>query len=175
MWRAMAVAVIALCVVASGAARAQEPNHDVAKPDVKLSKLSPPVYPPLARQAAIWGEVKVALRIGADGNVESVSALEGHPMLVPSAVASAKHSLFECSRCTGPQGLVLTYAFDLIPATCSMDTDELTRQTVSQTDDRITVLAHGLIICDPSVAIEVTRFRSPKCLYLWECGRIRFE
>jgi hypothetical protein len=40
---------------------------------VILSKLSPPVYPPLARQTMIGGDVTVKVSLRPDGTVESVT------------------------------------------------------------------------------------------------------
>jgi hypothetical protein len=172
MWRALAMLGIVLCVRAAGLALTQEPNGDLPKPAVNIAKLSPPIYPPLARQARISGEVKIEVRIGATGNVESALPLSGPPLLIPASLESAKKSLFECEPCTDAKNYVLTYVFNLTPVDrCPAKGEDPAQQNVSQLSDRITVSAYGLIICDPSVAIEVTRFRSPKCLYLWECGR----
>ena len=50
----------------------------------------PPIYPPLARQARIQGEVVLRVLIGKDGGVDKLQAVSGHPMLVPAAMASVK-------------------------------------------------------------------------------------
>jgi outer membrane biosynthesis protein TonB len=57
-------------------------------PAVVLVKLAPPIYPPLARQASITGEVKVQLRIRKDGGVDSAEAVSGHAMLKLAALAT---------------------------------------------------------------------------------------
>ncbi|HXJ87586.1 MAG TPA: energy transducer TonB [Candidatus Binatia bacterium] len=49
-----------------------------------------PVYPPLARQARIQGEVVLDAIISRDGTVERLTALSGHPMLVPAAIDAVK-------------------------------------------------------------------------------------
>ena len=67
---------------------------------VVMTKLSPPVYPPLARQARIAGDVKIDLRIRQDGSVESATLFSGHPMLALAAIESAKKSTFECRACS---------------------------------------------------------------------------
>ena len=59
---------------------------------VRLSKLSPPVYPPLARQAMIRGDVTVEVSLHPDGTVESVTPVDGQPRLVQAAVDSARQS-----------------------------------------------------------------------------------
>lgn len=45
-----------------------------------------PVYPPLARSARIQGPVVLTAVISRAGTMENVTALSGHPMLVPAAV-----------------------------------------------------------------------------------------
>jgi protein TonB len=45
-----------------------------------------PVYPPLARQAHVQGEVVLRATISKDGRIESVQLVSGHPMLAAAAV-----------------------------------------------------------------------------------------
>jgi periplasmic protein TonB len=45
-----------------------------------------PVYPPLARSARIQGPVVLTALISRAGTMENVTAVSGHPMLVPAAV-----------------------------------------------------------------------------------------
>jgi len=66
---------------------------------VKLVKLSPLRYPPLARQARITGDVRVEVLIGTDGTVESAKMISGHLLLKQAAIESAQKSQFECRRC----------------------------------------------------------------------------
>jgi TonB family protein len=53
-------------------------------------KMVPPVYPPLARQAHVQGEVVLDADISRDGVVEELRMVSGHPMLIPAAVDAAK-------------------------------------------------------------------------------------
>lgn len=78
---------------------------------VVLVKLSAPVYPPLARQASISGDVEVKLTIRQDGTIVSAEVLTGHGMLKQAALESAQKSRFECRRCTTPIDYRLTYSF----------------------------------------------------------------
>ena len=77
-----------------------------------LTKLFPPSYPPLAKQAWIAGDVMVAVRVRPDGSVESASVVSGHAMLGPAAAQSARKSEFECRGCreVTPYSLVYTFA-----------------------------------------------------------------
>jgi TonB family protein len=109
-----------------------------------LVKLSPPVYPPLARVARIMGDVRINVHVRKDGSVESLELLSGHPMLAPVAIESAKKSQFECRDCGNENSsYLMTYTFGFLD-------DGRDREVVSQ---------------HPARAV--------KCLYLWNCGIVR--
>src|SRR3954449_12751963 len=74
-------------------------DHAMLAKRAVLTKLSTPIYPPLARQARISGEIDLALDICPDGTVGSVSVIRGRPMLRSVAVESAQRSQFECQAC----------------------------------------------------------------------------
>jgi TonB family protein len=115
----------------------------VEKPQVVLVNLSPVVYPPLARQARIQGDVKVQLQVRADGSVASAEVISGHPMLKQAALESAQKSQFECHGCADETtSHVLTYTFGI-------------------RDDKNSQIN----------ACTIHRLRAAKCLYLWRCGR----
>jgi TonB family protein len=114
-----------------------------AQTGVVLVKLSPPIYPPLARQARIGGDVQVKVHVRADGTVASVELLSGHRMLAPAAVESAKNSEYECRGCTGETEYTVTYTFGFI--------EDFT----------------------PYNKFEERPVRASKCLYLWKCGVVR--
>ncbi len=81
---------------------------------VVLTKLSTPVYPPLARQAHITGDVKVQVSIRKDGSVVAAYVVSGHAMLMQPVLASALRSTFECRGCSDPVTTYsLTYTFGL--------------------------------------------------------------
>jgi len=44
---------------------------------VVLTKLSPPVYPPIALTAAMQGEVELIVNVRMDGSVESATVVSG--------------------------------------------------------------------------------------------------
>jgi outer membrane biosynthesis protein TonB len=46
---------------------------------VVLTKLANPLYPPLARQTGITGDVELMLEIRNDGSIQSVDVVKGHP------------------------------------------------------------------------------------------------
>jgi protein TonB len=45
-----------------------------------------PLYPPLARQARIQGEVVLQAIIGKDGRIQNLHAISGNPLLIPAAL-----------------------------------------------------------------------------------------
>jgi periplasmic protein TonB len=49
-----------------------------------------PVYPPLARQARIQGNVVLHAIISKDGRVEQLSVLSGHPLLIQAALDAVR-------------------------------------------------------------------------------------
>ncbi len=49
-----------------------------------------PIYPPLARQARVQGEVVLTAIISTNGEIENLQLISGHPMLVPQAIAAVK-------------------------------------------------------------------------------------
>ena len=60
-----------------------------------------PVYPPLARAAAVSGPVVVELTIDEEGNVIAAKVISGHPLLKDSALAAAKGWKFKPAKLSG--------------------------------------------------------------------------
>jgi protein TonB len=56
--------------------------------------IDPPVYPEMARSANVEGTVLVRVLVGVDGKVKNALLLEGHQMLVESALACARTAVF---------------------------------------------------------------------------------
>jgi len=81
---------------------------------VVLAELYPPVYPPLARQAHISGDVRILVGIRRDGSVVSAELISGHQMLKSAALESVQKSTFECRGCAEEvTSYSLTYTFSL--------------------------------------------------------------
>lgn len=49
-----------------------------------------PVYPMIAKRARVQGTVKLHAIISAQGGIESLQVVEGHPMLVAAAMDAVK-------------------------------------------------------------------------------------
>jgi hypothetical protein len=161
-----------------GAAQVSSESR-VEQGKVALSQMSPPMFPPLARQARISGEVKIRLLIRRDGSVESATAVAGNPLLMPAALDSARHSLFACSTCSAPSSAYeLVYRFqivdDLDRCCCSTGARAIREPEVSRLDNYISIKASPVCICPDQCAFDTARSqlkrRSAKCLYLWKCG-----
>ncbi|MFZ0138672.1 MAG: TonB family protein [Candidatus Sulfotelmatobacter sp.] len=94
-------------LVAQVAAPPETPRFEVVLNNVYL-----PVYPPLARQARIMGDVKILVGVRQDGSVASAEVVSGHPMLKQAALDSAQKSTFLCRECKGAVTLfTVTYTF----------------------------------------------------------------
>lgn len=55
-----------------------------------LQHRAQPMYPPLARQARIQGQVTLQAEISRDGSIQNLRLMSGHPMLAPSAIEAVK-------------------------------------------------------------------------------------
>ena len=148
---------------AQASAPAQTPQ-----PEVILTKLSPPAYPMLARQAHISGEVRVEVSIRVDGTRASPRLFSGHPMLAPAALESAKQSTFECRSCEEPlTTYLLTYSFEFKDDGDCCNAIDRTPE-VTQRQGHVTIVSAPICLCDP--VSTLTKVRSAKCFYLWKCG-----
>jgi TonB family protein len=175
---ALSVLAVFLFLPPRNAAEQTVADANTPQTGVFLTKLYDPVYPPLARQAHIWGDVNLTLHVRQDGSIESVEVVSGHPMLKEAALDSAKKSEFECHGCSealAAYSLVYTFGLTTAEKCCeategSADTEQSKRSCsgVVQSPNHITILADPACICDPSA--DVRRVHSAKCLYLWKCG-----
>ncbi len=130
----------AVCFLAAVAVAQSQDTTGAPKAGVELTKLSPPIYPPLARQARIMGDVKIQVGVRQDGNVAWAEVISGHAMLKQAALDSAQKSTFECRGCgETATSYPMTYTFGFY-------------------DDG------G---CGRTERVPV---RSSRCLYLWKCG-----
>jgi TonB family protein len=164
----LAVAVAGMTSLPRHASAQSAVASEKALPAVALIKLSPPVYPPLARQARITGDVLLRAMIRRDGALDSAEVIRGHPILKQAALDSARSSSFECRNCEAElTPFLLTFVFDLqVYANCC---DVPPRETeVVQSVDRIYITAPNVCMCDPRG--DLIRVRSAKCLYLWKCA-----
>lgn len=67
-----------------------------------------PVYPPLAKQARIQGTVSLTAIIGADGAVQNLEVISGHPLLVQAAMEAVKQWLYKPTLLNGNPVEVIT-------------------------------------------------------------------
>ena len=157
------------CVALVGRAPAQDVSSSkTSETGVVLTKLSPLVYPPLARQARITGDVEVQVVIRKDGGVESAEVVSGHPILSQAALESAEKSEYECRGCTNPVTYSVVYTFAFWDDGDCCNVGERAPE-VKEAQGYITIAAAGQCICDPASYIRI-RVRSAKCFYLWKCG-----
>jgi len=67
----------------------------------KLVSQPMPVYPPLARQARIQGNVVLHAIISKDGRVEQLSVISGHPLLIQSALDAVRQWRYQPTTLNG--------------------------------------------------------------------------
>jgi TonB family protein len=179
------LAAILAFLAASGTSFAQNPViSDSTETKVVMTDLSKPLYPPLARQTHITGDVQLEIRVRQDGSIDSVGIVNGHPLLQQAALDSAKLSRFRCIQCTeNVTSQRVVYTFKLIDggdccrpaqvAPTSSDQKPPTYPQVSQSGNHILLMDRSACICDP--VNVVVRVRSARCLYLWHCRIVHFE
>jgi TonB family protein len=165
---------LSLCALLASAQSAKDPEQ--VPEEAVISKLSPPIYPPLARQTRISGDVVLKLEVQPNGTVASAVVVSGHPLLSPFALESAQKSQFVCKDCGEVvHSYRLIYTFELTASNGCADQDEKSKvgqeqsyPRVTQAQGRVIVSDRPAIISDP--AITYTRVRSIKCLYLLKCA-----
>lgn len=72
--------------------------------EVQASKLvfqPEAIYPPQAKEARIQGTVRFDATIGPDGNVENLTLLSGHPLLVPAAMEAVRRYRYQPTLLNG--------------------------------------------------------------------------
>ena len=179
MSRTKLLAAVALLSVPMVHLAAQETNGRATRGVVSITKLAPPLYPPVAKQTRTAGDVQLGLVVRADGSVESASIVSGHPLLKQAALDSAEHSQFVCKECDNePHTFQLTYSFQLgptvycaessVPAKTNEQNESYPR--VIQTENHITLYDRPVGTCDMAFKVIEKKVRSLKCLYLWNCG-----
>jgi TonB family protein len=157
---------------------AQNPaGSDNSSAVVVLVKLSMAIYPSEARAERVAGDVDLMLTVGQDGSVESVEVVSGSPLLSPAALDSAKHTQFECHKCTeAKNSFRLVYTFKIEDTgTCGPLGDNMKSNDRDQTYPEIAnpknrVTTSSVIVCNVDPASDFRKSRSVKCLYLWRCG-----
>lgn len=131
---------IAILLLRFGPFSLAQTGPDQQIPSAIVDHLYLPVYPPLARQARISGDVVLEIDVRPNGTVASARPITGHPMLVPAAIESATRSTFVCQDCKGSTAqysLTYTFGFRVDPGASCVD--------------------GGCYV------------RARKCLYLWKC------
>jgi TonB family protein len=172
------IAGAVLWVIYHSAFAQTTPTVHLGEPRAALVNLHSPLFPPLANQARIAGQVELKLSIKQDGTVESVTVVNGHPLLRSAALESVAKSKFECSECTHSVTYSLVYFFvpgKLLPEGCTAgtpDSNSLKQSSETQTsysDNRVTVVGPALAMCPGPPHEASSKVRSAVCLYLWKC------
>ncbi len=179
---AFALACLIFCFLGVANAWSQSKSQPKPEAEIIISTLFPPVYPPLAKQTRISGEVQLIVEVGKDGSVTAPVVVQGHPLLAQAAIDSARKSKFECRNCTDEAVFYrLTYSFQLGPTSyCAEATNgikdnekEEPYPRVSQSQNSVTLTDRPVGTCDLAGKIEYKNVHSIKCLYIWRCASPR--
>jgi tetratricopeptide (TPR) repeat protein len=73
-----------------------------------LIKKVDPLYPPLAAQAQISGQVRFSVIIGKDGNMQNIQLISGHPLLVAAAKDAVSRYIYKPTLLNGNPVEVIT-------------------------------------------------------------------
>jgi TonB family protein len=171
-----AMAVMLFAAPKSFAQTERSPNAE--EQGVVLTNLSPPTYPPLAKQAHITGEVILELSVEQDGRLVSVTVVSGHPLLEQGALDSVHQSRLACRNCT--EGMTvrrIVYSFQLgpmkscaqTPTTPDLDHQDESYPQVIQSIDHVKLIDEPIRDCDVEI-FSAKKVRAARCLYLWRCG-----
>ena len=72
-------------------------------------KMVPPIYPPLASRARVSGTVVLEATLTAEGTVEEIRVVSGHPLLLDAAITCVKQWQYEPTLLNGvPVSVILT-------------------------------------------------------------------
>lgn len=149
-----------------------KPNGHHDETSLVITKLSQPIYPPLAKQMKSIGHVEIKVNVRQDGSLKSASVVSGDVLFRQAALESAMHSEFDCKNCgPGVRSFRIRYSFDL-KASCATPAKNASGDAYP-----IAVVSQNAIIVTDSLAENCApliskKFRSIKCLYLWKCGAI---
>jgi hypothetical protein len=122
------------------------------------------------------------LSIRQDGSLESAVVIRGHPLLAQTALDSAKHTRFECRKCSETVTSRLVYTFQLEEnSSCTPTKDGPKENKAAEQIPRVTQSLNHVTVIDQTACIyggpmgaeDSRKARSAKCLYLWRCGTPR--
>jgi periplasmic protein TonB len=86
----------------------------------KVVKMVPPVYPVLASRARVSGTVILEATLTAQGSVEEIRVLSGHPLLIQAAMDCVKQWQYEPTYLNGvPVAVILTAKVHFLKAPIS--------------------------------------------------------
>jgi TonB family protein len=95
--RRISIAILMVAAGIEGVARRFDRHERLAHPldgGLKLIQSVRPIYPALAKQNRVQGEVRLSALIGKDGHVGELKLIAGNPLLVPAAMDAAKQWVY---------------------------------------------------------------------------------
>jgi protein TonB len=105
--------ILGLLVTSAAFADVRVPMGEAMKAAVNKVQ---PTYNSVARQMKVSGAVQVEATVDTDGNVESVKAVTGNPLLTASAIAAVQKWKFTPFQADGkPSKAIVSLSFDFRP------------------------------------------------------------
>jgi len=77
--------------------------------EAKIINKVDPTYPPMAKTARIAGTVRLEAVVAADGSIQNLRVIEGHPLLVQSALQAVQQWRYQPTLLSGEPVEVVTY------------------------------------------------------------------
>lgn len=165
----LTAAAAGICGTVGSAAAQVTPGAHAGPGTVVPVNVTRPAYPAIAVSARVQGTVEVNIGVRPDGRVDSAAIVRAAPLLDEVALEAARSSTFECRGCTDastPYSLVFAFELESGAQTPAGDPPpDVISTTPSQS--RVRIVAEMPTLIADFVYITV---RSPKCLYLWQCG-----
>lgn len=78
---------------------------------ISVQRFALPEYPPIAMGAKITGEIRLRLKVAANGEVQSIEVKSGPSMLQKAAVDAIKNWRFHCDDCKYGEPFEHTFTF----------------------------------------------------------------
>jgi len=103
-----------------------------------------PVYPALARQARISGDVHLLVQIGTNGQPQRIEVISGHPLLVPTALDAVKQWVYAPIPAAGTIQLTVPFRIDGGDAPLAMTPGQLQSARDQQLNQQLNGIVGGV-------------------------------
>lgn len=125
---------------------------------ISVQEFVAPIYPPIAKQAHIVGDVKLHFDVSPGGELQDVQVVTGHPMLAQAALDAIAKWRFHCDDCayneTFSHSFIFSFQFD--------ESEDGGKDVHYDFPGRLTIYA------EPPVFTGEVAITRPKFFWLWK-------